>query len=364
MIALDAMGGDLGPRETVGGAIAAVAEGIEVTLVGDEPTLRAELNRRGSNPANLHIRHAADVVEMSDHATTSVRHARQTSMYVGTQMVKSGEAAAFVTIGNTGAAMATGLVILGRLRGVERPALSAVLPAEGGPVMLLDVGANADARASHLVQFAHLGAAYMRAVHGIAQPRVAIMSIGEEPTKGSMLVVEAHELLAAAPSDGSRFVGNIESRSILDGEADVIVTDGFTGNIVIKLAEGLMQLLFGEMREAARSSWRSKIGGALLLPALRGVRARFDYRQYGAVPLLGLAGPVFVGHGRSDEAAVTSAVRAAHHAVEQGMMAALTAAFAETRGGTPSSTPSSEPGGPPPQPTPTRGEGAETDTSS
>ena len=329
MIALDAMGGDLGPRETVGGALVAAGEGIEVTLVGDEQTLRAELMRRGSNPANLHIRHAPDIVEMGDHAAQGIRHARGTSMYVGTEMVKSHEADAFVTIGNTGAAMATGLVVLGRLRGVERPALSAVLPAEGGPVLLLDVGANADARPSQLVQFAHLGAAYMRAVHGIAEPRVAIMSIGEEPTKGSMLVVETHEALAADQS--VRFVGNIESRSLLDGEADVIVTDGFTGNIVLKLAEGLVQLLFDEMRKAARSSWRSKIGGALLLPSLRDVRARFDYRRYGAVPLLGLAGPVFVGHGRSDEAAVAMAVRAAQHAVDQGMMAALTSGFAEAK---------------------------------
>ena len=334
VIALDAMGGDLGPSATVGGALDAAIEGIEVTLVGDEPTLQAELTRRGVLPGspvlvNIRIRHAPDVVEMGDHAAREIRHARQTSMYVGTEMVKAREAAAFVTIGNTGAAMATALVVLGRLRGVERPALSAVLPTDGGPVMLLDVGANADARPSHLVQFAHLGAAYMRAVHGIAQPRVALLSIGEEPTKGSMLVVETHEALAA---DGAlRFVGNIESRSILDGEAEVVVTDGFTGNVVLKLAEGLVQLLFDEMRTAARSSWRSKIGGALLLPALRGVRARLDYRRYGAVPLLGVDGAVFVGHGRSDEAAVASAVRSAQHAVEQGMMRALGVGLAETR---------------------------------
>ncbi|MFA7249128.1 MAG: phosphate acyltransferase PlsX [Dehalococcoidia bacterium] len=329
MIALDAMGGDLGPRETVGGALIAAAEGIEVTLVGDEATLRAELTRRNANPPTLHIRHASDVVAMGDHAAKEARRARETSMYVGTGMVRHHEADAFVTIGNTGAAMATGLVVLGRLHGVERPALSAVLPGQGGPVMLLDVGANADARSSHLVQFAHLGAAYMRSVHDIQQPRVAILSIGEEPSKGSMLVVEAHQALAAEP--GLRFIGNLESRDILSGHADVIVTDGFTGNVVLKLAEGLVQLLFDEMRAAARSSWRSKIGGALLLPALRGVRARLDYRRYGAVPLLGVDGAVFVGHGRSDEAAVASAVRSAHHAVEQGMMTALRAAIAEGR---------------------------------
>ncbi len=327
MIALDAMGGDLGPRETVGGALIATAEGIDVTIVGDEATLRAELVRRNANPANLHIKHAPDVVAMGDHAAREIRHARQTSMYVGTEMVKHHEADAFVTIGNTGAAMATSLVVLGRLHGVERPALSAVLPGEGGPVMLLDVGANADARPSHLVTFAHLGAAYMHAVHGISSPRVAILSIGEEPTKGSMLVVETHEILAKDAA--LNFVGNLESRDILNGHAEVVVTDGFTGNVVLKLAEGLVQLLFDEMRTAARSSWRSKIGGALLLPALRGVRAKLDYRRYGAVPLLGVDGAVFVGHGRSDEAAVASAVRSAQHAIDAGMMKAVSAAVAE-----------------------------------
>ena len=327
MIALDAMGGDLGPRETVGGALVAAAEGIDVTIVGDEATLRAELQRRHANPSNLHIKHAPDVVAMGDHAAREVRHARQTSMYVGTEMVKRGEADAFVTIGNTGAAMATSLVVLGRLRGVERPALSAVLPGNTGPVMLLDVGANADARPSHLVTFAHLGAAYMHVVHGIEHPRVATLSIGEEPTKGSILVVETHETLAA--EGVLNFVGNVESRDILTGHADVVVTDGFTGNIVLKLAEGLVQLLFDEMRTAARSSWRSKIGGALLLPALRGVRARLDYRRYGAVPLLGVDGAVFVGHGRSDEAAVASAVRSAQQAVDRGMMAAVRGAVVE-----------------------------------
>ena len=321
------MGGDLGPRETVGGALIAAAEGIDVTIVGDEATLRAEISRRNANPANLHIKHAPGVVAMGDHAAREIRHARLTSMYVGTELVKHHDADAFVTIGNTGAAMATSLVVLGRLHGVERPALSAVLPGEGGPVMLLDVGANADARSSHLVTFAHLGAAYMHAVHGIASPRVAILSIGEEPTKGSMLVVETHELLAKDAA--LNFVGNLESRQILTGQAEVIVMDGFTGNVVLKLAEGLVQLLFDEMRTAARSSWRSKIGGALLLPALRGVRAKLDYRRYGAVPLLGVDGAVFVGHGRSDEAAVASAVRSAQHAVDAGMMAAVSAAVAE-----------------------------------
>jgi glycerol-3-phosphate acyltransferase PlsX len=321
VIALDAMGGDLGPGATVGGALLAAAEGYDVALVGHEQTLRGEIERRGPMPARISIVHAPDVVEMGDKGAAGVRSHRETSMYVGADLLKRGEVQALVSMGNTGAMMATALVVLGRLPGVERPALGAVLP--GGPrgVLLLDVGANADARASQLVQFARLGSAYMRAMYGLAEPRVALLSIGEEPTKGSSLVVETHQLLATAA--GLRFVGNIESRDLVSGDADVIVTDGFTGNVVLKLAEGLVQLLFGTVRDAARASLIGRLGGALLLPSLRGVRERLDYRQYGAVPLLGVGGVVLVGHGRSDERAVASAIRSAHRAVDQGMLAAL-----------------------------------------
>jgi len=320
-IALDGMGGDDAPRATVGGALLAAAAGIDVILVGDSEVLGREMNARGGAPARVRIVHAPDQVGMGDKAAADVRRNRQTSLYIGTELVKQGEAAALVTMGNTGAAMATALIVLGRLKGVERPALGAVLPAGEGAVLFLDVGANADARPSHLVQFAHLGSAYMRAVRGLESPRVALLSIGEEASKGSMLVTETHQLLAH--DIRLNFIGNLEGRALLSGEADVIVTDGFTGNVCLKLAEGMVTLLFGEMRTAARASLRSKIGGALLLPSLRGVRERLDYRQYGAVPLLGVDGAVFVGHGRSDEQAVANGVKNAHHAVEQGMITAL-----------------------------------------
>ncbi|MEX2446019.1 MAG: phosphate acyltransferase PlsX [Dehalococcoidia bacterium] len=327
VIALDAMGGDLGPPATVGGALIAASEGIEVALVGHEETLTAELQRLGAASAGVRVVHAPDAVEMGDKAASGVRSHRETSLYVGAELVKRGEAQALVSMGNTGAAMATALVVLGRLRGVERPALAAVLPGGEQGVLFLDIGANADARASHLLQFARLGSAYMGAMHGLPQPRVALLSIGEEPSKGSSLVVETHQALAAA--EGIRFIGNIESRDLLGGHADVIVTDGFTGNVALKLAEGLVQVLFGEMGSAARASWRGRLGGALLLPSLRSVRDRLDYRQYGAAPLLGVAGAVFVGHGRSDEGAVASALRTAQRAVEQDMLATLTAAVAD-----------------------------------
>ena len=327
VIALDAMGGDRGPAATVGGALIAAAEGLEVALVGDAEALGQELKRRGGAPQRLRIVHAPDAVEMGDKAAREVRRQRQTSLYVGTELVKRGDAQALVSMGNTGAAMATALVVLGRLPGVERPALGAVLP--GGPagVLFLDIGANADARSSHLVQFAYLGSAYMRVMHGVAEPRVALLSIGEEPSKGSNLVVETHQALAVAT--GLRFIGNIESRDLLAGHAEVIVTDGFTGNVSLKLAEGLVQLLFDELGRAARASLWGRLGGALLLPSLRGVRDRLDYRRYGAVPLLGVDGAVFIGHGRSDEGAVAYAIRSAHHAVDQGMVAALAAAVAQ-----------------------------------
>jgi glycerol-3-phosphate acyltransferase PlsX len=265
---------------------------------------------------------------MGDKAAREVRRQRQTSLFICTELVKTGAADAMVSLGNTGAAMATALVVLGRIPGVERPALAGVFPVPAGSVLLLDIGANADARVSHLHQFAHLGNVYMNTVHGIEAPRVALLSIGEEPTKGSSLVLEAHALLAS--DETLRFIGNVESGEILRGQADVIVTDGFTGNICLKLAEGMLQMLFGEMRRVAGSSLRARAGGALLLPALREVRDRLDYRSYGAAPLLGVAGCVFIGHGRSDPSAVANAIRSAHHAAERNLLVAMAEAIRAT----------------------------------
>ncbi|MQC17311.1 MAG: phosphate acyltransferase PlsX [Chloroflexi bacterium] len=322
VIALDAIGGDFAPRVTVEGALRAAAEGIHVALVGNSEMLGRELNTLGGAPSTLRIVHAPDVVAMDDKAAREVRRQRQTSMYVGAELVRDGEAAALVTMGNTGAAMATGLVVLGRIRGVDRPALSVVLPtARGAPVIFLDVGANADARPAHLVQFAHMGTAYMRAVYGVAAPRVGLLSIGEEPSKGSILVTETHGLLAR--DSQLQFAGNIESRELLDGTVDVIVTDGFTGNVALKLAEGIAGLIFDQMREAAGSSLRNRLGAGLLLPSLRAIRDRMDYRVYGAVPLLGVRGGVFIGHGRSDGDAILGALRTAQQAVRAGMLTAL-----------------------------------------
>lgn len=294
------------PAAAVDGALAAQRAGIDVVLVGNEPTLRAELQGRG---ADLPVVHAADVISMDDHAA-DVRRRQDASVVVASRMVKEGAASAVVSMGHSGATMASALLVLGRLKGVERPAILAAIPSRSGYTALLDVGANADCKPTYLQQFGQMGSAYVKAVWGLAEPRVALMSIGEEPHKGNELTRAAHELLAATP--GIRFVGNVEGRDLLAGDVDVIVTDGFTGNVMLKLAEGEARVLFGWVREALSSSLRAKLGGALARPALRAIAARMDPAEVGAQPLLGVNGYAFIGHGSSDARAVTSALRTAH----------------------------------------------------
>ena len=332
-VALDAMGGDYAPAATVEGALRAAAasaggEPIEVLLVGDEEAIERELRRLGGAPGTVRIVHAPDAIAMQEHAAIETRHRRQSSIYVGLELVKRGEADAFVSLGNTGAVLALALVVLGRLRGVERPALCVLIPRTTGPKLLLDVGANAESRASHLVQFAQLGVEYMRTVVGVPDPAVGLLSIGEEGTKGSPLIIEANAALSASTL---RFIGNVEGRDIVEGDADVVVTDGFTGNVALKLAEGVVSVVFGEMRAVVGRGWRGRLGGALIRPAIREVRDRLDYRRYGGVPLLGVDGVVIVGHGRSDAEAVANAVRAADVAVRQHMLESMAAAIAAAR---------------------------------
>ena len=322
-IALDGMGGDFAPRATAEGAVRAAASGIEVALVGDEAVLRRELDRLGGVSAGVRLVHAPDTIAMEEHASLETRRRRESSIYIAMELVKSGQAEAFVSLGNTGAVLALALVVLGRLPGVERPALSAVLPRPGQPVLLLDIGANVEARASHLVQWARLGTEYTRAVLGVADPSVGLLNIGAEATKGSPLTIQAHaELSASSP----RFAGNVEGRDLLMGDVDVVVTDGFTGNVALKAMEGTVALMFGEMRKAAANSLRARIGGQLMRPALTDIRRRLDYRRYGGVPLLGVNGIVMIGHGSSDAEAVTNAVGAAATAARQRMLEVLASA--------------------------------------
>lgn len=328
-VALDAMGGDFAPAATVDGAVLAARNGIDVVLVGDEAQLQRELARVGDVPPRLRIQHAGDVIEMGEHAAMEARNRRDSSMYVGLQLVRRGEADAFVSAGNTGAVFASALVVLGRVRGVERPALGAMLPIPAGPTLLLDAGANAESRPSHLVQFAHLGAAYMRTVMGIERPRVGLLNIGEEATKGTPALIETHAALAASTL---QFIGNVEGRDVFLGDVDVVVTDGFTGNVMLKLAEGLIEMIFTEVRRVASESLRTRVGGVLLRPALREMATQLDYRKYGAAPLLGVEGTVFVAHGRSDMHTIANALTTAASAVDHGMMQAMDAVPAESLG--------------------------------
>ena len=330
-VVLDAMGGDFAPAATVAGALAGARAGFAVTIVGDEQRLRAELatqlgaeSAAGSLPGGLEVVHAPGVVEMGDHAARGAMRRRDTSIAVGLQLVRDGAGDAFVSAGNTGAVLAVALVRLGRLPGVERPALAAAIPAPCGEFLLLDAGANAESRPSHLVQWARLGASYMRATRGVAEPSVGLLNIGAEETKGSPLTVEAYAALAAS---GLRFVGNIEGRDMLSCHADVVVTDGFTGNVALKLAEGAIAMMLDELRAVAAQSLRARLGGWLLRPASRAIRDRLDYRQHGAAPLLGVDGAVLIAHGSSDARAIENAIRRAAEAAEAGVVDALRSAM-------------------------------------
>ena len=300
-IALDAMGGDFAPRETVAGALLAAEAGVPVVLVGDEARLKAELGALGSE---LPIVHAPEVVAMDEDATL-VRRKKGASINVAVRLVKEGEAAAAVSMGHTGASLAAALFILGREKGIERPALLAELPADtpSGRVHVIDAGANADVRPGHLAGFARLGQRWARH-RGVEQPRIGLLSIGEEAKKGNQLVKAAWPLMEKVEG----FIGNVEGRDILAGKADVVVTDGFTGNVVLKLVEGEARVLMGWVKAALTSSTRAKVGALLARDALRALACRLDPAEYGAMPLLGLNGPVFVGHGASDRRAVKNAL--------------------------------------------------------
>lgn len=306
------------PQAAVQGALQAARLGIPVVLVGDATALEAELAKHGST---LPIHHAPDTVRMHDHAA-EVRKRKDSSIVRAMQLVKDGEAAACVSMGHSGATMAAALLVLGRLKGLERPAILANIPITGGYAALLDAGANADCRPSYLQQFAVMGSVYARLVYGKPEPLVGLVSIGEEEGKGNELTREAHRLLKATP--GINFYGNVEGRDLFKGTTDVVVTDGFTGNVMLKLAEGEARVLFGWIRDAlAQGGLAVKLGAALVRPALRGVARKLDPAEYGAQPLLGVAGYAFIGHGSSDAKAVASALKTAYQAVGAGLLARL-----------------------------------------
>lgn len=317
-IALDASGGDQGITPNVEGAVLAARTGIPIVLVGEQNKLHTELNKHeGSNNLPITVVDAPDVIGMDEHAST-VRARKQASINVCTKLVKNGQAAAVVSMGHSGATMASALLTFGRIRGVERPAILTHMPAQNGFVTLLDVGANADVKAVYLAQWARLATIYLQVVEGKTHPSVGLLSIGEEEHKGNQLVLDAREYLCNLDGKGIKFYGNVEGRDIFKGTTDIIVTDGFTGNVVLKLAEGEAKVLFGWIKEALQSSLSSKLGALLVRGALRGLVERLDPSTYGASVLLGVKGLAFIGHGNSNAKAVKNAIlRAARtHEVE------------------------------------------------
>lgn len=315
-IALDAMGGDLAPASNVEGARLAARKwsDTEIVLVGDEAKL-APL--AGDLPANVRIRHAAEVIEADDEPVRAVRRKKEASMVVCARMVRDGEADAMISAGNTGALMASGLLVVGRIPGVDRPALGQMFPTlDGKGVLVLDLGANMDAEPHHLVQYAVMGAIYRSRVQGVEAPRVGLLNVGTEEGKGNRLSKDAHPLLKEAPI---RFAGNVEARDVLDGVCDVLVCDGFAGNIMLKAIEGTAGMLLRGMKEEFTRTLPRKLAAAVLAPGLRAFRAKLDYREYGGAPLFGINGIVVKGHGSSDGKAVFNAIRQTRQEIACGL---------------------------------------------
>ena len=331
-VALDAMGGDHGLTPNVDGAVQAARSGVSVLLVGDRVKLHAELGKHeGSSRLPIEVVDAPDVIGMEEHAS-DVRSRTGASINVCTRLVKEGRAAAAVSMGHSGATMASALLTLGRIRGVDRPAILAHLPAQGGFTTLLDAGANADVKPTYLAQWARLATVYLKVLEDRDNPTVGLLSIGEEDHKGSQQVVEAHTLLRALDGQGITFYGNVEGRDIFRSTTDIVVTDGFTGNVVLKLAEGEARVLLGWVKEALNSNVKSKLGGLLVRDSLRGLAERMDPSTYGASILIGVRGLAFIGHGSADARAVKNAVLRAARAHEARLVERLEAAFAGPQG--------------------------------
>jgi glycerol-3-phosphate acyltransferase PlsX len=302
-VAVDALGGDKAPDEVILGGLDAAADGIEVTLFGP-----AGLETQG-----LPLAEAPDRIEMAEKPADAVRAKPDSSLVAAVRAVADGDADAVVSAGNTGAMLAAGLLHLRRIPGVMRPAIAVPIPARDGPSVLLDAGANADARAEHLLQFAHMGSIFSHELLEVANPDVCLLSIGEEDEKGNALTLEAHALLRASELN---FKGNVESRELLRGAADVVVTDGFTGNIALKLLEGTIKDVLDALRAEITATTRGKLGGLLIRPAARRLRTRLDPDTYGGAYLLGLRGLAVIAHGSSGRTAVANAIRLAARGVE------------------------------------------------
>jgi len=316
-VAVDGMGGDNAPAVEVEGAVAAAREfGIAVTLVGDNDTLSLELEKHDCSGLDISIVHASEVVEMHDSASDAIRRKKNSSIRIACELVKDGKADAVVSAGNSGATMAAGMFVLGRMKGIDRPAIATIFPNLRGETLVLDVGGNVDCKPQNLVQFALMGEVYAKYFMDIPSPRVGLLSNGEEECKGNELTREANNILRGASFN---YLGYVEGRDIFNGNADVVVFDGFVGNIVLKLSEGLVEAVGRMLKQEIKQSLLSKIGYLFVRGAFRNFRKKVDYSEYGGAPLLGINGVGMICHGGSSAKAIKNAIRFAHDYARKGV---------------------------------------------
>jgi glycerol-3-phosphate acyltransferase PlsX len=327
-IALDAMGGDFAPDVTVAGAVEAVSDydDIEVILVGDRTRLSESLKDKRYPQNRIAVHHASEVVGMHESSSVALRKKKDSSIRRAVELVKNGEADAVVSAGHSGVAMATSLFVLGKLPNVERPAIATLMPSLTGYFLLLDAGANVDCKPEHLLQFAYMGNAYYSAIFNTPSPKVALLSIGEEDTKGNELTKEAFKLLKDA---GLNFTGNIEGKDIFSGLADVVVCDGFIGNIVLKVSEGLAETILKMLKREIADVTTGKLGYLMIKPAIRNFKKRTDYSEYGGAPLLGINGTSIISHGRSTARAIKNAIKVAAEMSRKRVHEVIARSFAE-----------------------------------
>lgn len=323
------MGGDHAPSSTIDGALKALSESrrLSIILVGDKSEISAELRKKKFPSSSISIQHASQVVCMDDAPLSALRQKKDSSIRVSAELVKSGEADAMVSAGNSGVVMATALYLFKKIEGVERPAIATVMPTLKGFFILVDAGANVDCKANHLLQFAIMGHAYAKSIFKIDNPKIGLLGIGEEDAKGNELTKKTFQLLKQTGFD---FIGNIEGKNVFMGDADVVVCDGFVGNITLKISEGLAEAMTKMLKREISENTTGKIGYALLRDAFKRFKKKIDYSEYGGAPLLGISRPCIISHGRSTSKAIKNAVRLAEGFCEQGALALLAEELQQT----------------------------------
>lgn len=317
-IALDAMGGDQAPEKIVKGAIKAceLYDDVKIILVGKPVSIKKELTVENNN---IEIYETSQVIGMNEPPTQSIRRKKDSSIIKGMELVKEKKADAFISAGNTGAVMAASLFKLGRIKGIKRPSILVNFPAINGETIVMDNGANADCKPEQLLQFAIMGQIYAKNIGGIKQPRTGLLSIGEEKEKGNQLVKETYVLLEK-DNRLDNFIGNVEGRDIFTGSCDLVICDGFVGNVILKTTEGVATLMFDLLKKSFSKNIRSKLGALLLKPYLKSIKEKADYRQYGGAPLLGVNGVVIISHGNSDDIAIMNAIKAARNTIKENIV--------------------------------------------